>query len=151
MPADIEAVARGALYDLLVPAFAAAPYAAAPITVTYGLPHTQGAEPQEIVCMLGIEAPSEEAASLGNLQRDVVFDVIVAVKVYDPAGTGRSVDGRAFTLVGTVRSTVKANMSLNGTVIWAQATAARTDGPLPVQEGWIVIVEVPIRVKARYS
>lgn len=143
MPSSSIAAARGALYDLLVPALT-------PVQTTYGLPPTVETEEQEVVCMLGLEGPSEDVASLGSgNRREETYDIIVAVKVWKPDGTGRDVDSRAFTLVDLVRNTVLANRSLTQTVTWAQPVAARTDGPVPLQEGFIEIVELPIRCTAR--
>lgn len=147
MPSSLSA-SYGNLYDLLVPALAGLTPA---VETVWGLPQTVESEPQEVVCLLGVEAPSEDAAALGNRRRSEEYSIIVAAKVYQPAGTARDVWTRMLVIVDTVRNTVLNNSNLNGAagVLWAEPAEVRSDGTVPLQEGWIAFVEIPIRVHAR--
>lgn len=123
----------------------------APISMIFGLPSTIVEEEQEVVAMLGIEGPSEDPAAFGNRRRQEVYDILVGVKVHQPDGTRQTVDARGFEIIDMVRNVAldSAHNTLGGHVLWCGPAAVRTDGVTPVEQGYVMFADVPIRCHAR--
>lgn len=138
--------ARQALYTLLAGA-----QALAGVQVTFGIPATTAGEEQEVVALLGIEAGEEDWAALGNKRRDEMYQIVVAVKAYDPSGTAATVDARCWQIVDAVRDTVltQTTMGVDG-IQWVHPVGTRSDGVAPAQGGgWVAFATVPVGIKAR--
>ncbi len=152
------ATARANLHSLLV---TAAPTSSTQpdrkVQVAFGPPDSY--EDQEVIALLGVETPDEDARALGRNQRHEEYVLIVGVKAYDPTGTAASVDARVYALADVVRSTVNGNDTLKVNNVPAVYDAAPVslrsrfpDGVIPhVDGGWISILEVVIRVQQRIS
>ena len=151
MPSSISA-ARAALYAKLT---AHASLGAGGLQVVYGPPDAY--EEQEVVTLLGTVDTDEEPVTLGPGNKDETYDLLVGIKVHDPAGTAEEVDARGYAIADAVAGAVEADgdLTLNDTVMWALAGGPRTPnrlGVLPAKGGgWVLFLEVPIRCRARVT
>lgn len=149
--ASTISAARSALYDLL----AARSWTGGTPQVEFGAPG--GYEEQEVVALLGVEAPDEEPGVIGGPKpRDETFILVVAVKAHDPAAsTGQTVDARCFSLMDQVRTVVYANPTLSaslGTPGWARIASQTTEGALRAEGGgWVMFGEVRVACRTRIA
>lgn len=152
--ASTISAARVALFNKLEQA-AAGGGVLSDVQISWGDPLAY--EEQEVVALLGISAPDEVPASLGNLSRDESYGIEVRIKVYGPEDDAATVDGRAFAMADAVRSVVNVQPpTLSGTVRFAQVTSQRCDaGVQPVlnesgsQTGWICFIDMTVGCSAR--
>jgi hypothetical protein len=148
--ASTISAARGALYDLL-----AAAAGLSGVQVTFGMPSAY--EEQEVVALMGVEAPDEEPAVIGGARpRDEVFTIVVAVKAHDPAAdTAQTVDARCWALADEVREVVYANQTLSGALSqpgWARIVSQTSAGAMPAEGGgWVAFAEIRVLSRARIA
>lgn len=149
--ASTIAGARQALYDAL----AAHVFPGTAPQVEFGSPLAY--EEQEVVALMGVEAPDEDEAVFGGPRpRDEQFTLVVTVKVHDPAAeSGSVVDARGFELADEVRDVVYADQSLSGalgTAGWARVESQTTEGAQPANGGgWFMFIDVRVRCRARVA
>ncbi len=147
--ASTISAARAALFALLD----ANTYPGARPQITFGPPDAY--EEPEVVAMLGVESPDEEAAALGAQRREEVYVLIVGVKAHDPAGTAASVDARGFALADSVRSTIHAtntSRTLTNNVRSAEVIRQATDGVQPAEGGgWVIFLRLAVQCRQRIT
>ncbi len=147
--ASTISAARAALFALLD----ANTYPGARPQVTFGPPDAY--EEPEVVAMLGVESPDEEAAALGAQRREEVYVLVVGVKAHDPAGTAAVVDARGFALADSVRATVHATTTgrtLSNTVRTAEVIRQTTVGAQPAEgSGWVIFLQLAIECRQRIT
>jgi hypothetical protein len=147
--ASTISAARAALYALL----AANTYPGAAPQVTFGPPDAY--EEPEVIAMLGVESPDEEAAALGAQRREEIYGLVVGVKAHDPAGTAATVDARGFALADSVRAAVHATTTgrtLSSTVRTAEIARQTTDGVQPADGGgWVIFIRLLVECRQRIT
>lgn len=146
---------RQALYSML----AAHTFPGDAPQLAFGAPGAY--EEQEVVLLMGVEAPDEDDALFGGPKpRDEIFTLVVGVKVHDPAGEAVDVDARGFALADEVRDVVYGDSTLGGSLSpagWARIESQTTEGALPATDeggnalGWVIVIEVRVRCRARIS
>ncbi len=144
MASSISA-ARAALFARL-----AAADALAGVQVTYGAPADH--EDPEVVALLGVRDPDEEAAAMGAGRKDETYQLEVGVKVHDRGGEAADVDARAYALADAVAEAVEGtgDYTLGGTVMWAFVTSTVGVGAQAAEGGgWVCFLTVLVTCKAR--
>ncbi len=120
------------------------------VQVTYGPPDAY--ETQEVVALMGVRNPDEEPVSLGAGRKDETYQLEVAVKAHNPAGTAQEVNDRGRAIADVVVDEIEGsgNYSLGGSVMWALCEPSTTLGPQPAQGGgWVIFLTVLVTCKAR--
>lgn len=140
--------ARANFYDALSNAITDA-------QVSFGEP--AGHEENEVVAILGVFDPTEEAAQLGDDERHEEYRLEIVVKVHDPAGTAQAVDQRGWELADSVRGVVRADRTLNGALVGlgASVISMQSDGARPATTtegdayGWVIFIRIFVLCRGR--
>jgi hypothetical protein len=121
------------------------------VQVTYGAPDAH--EEQKVVALLGTRDADEEAAAMGAGRKDETYELLVKVKVHDPAGTPQDVDVAGYALGDAVVDAVEGagDYTLDNTVMWAFATSTTSANGVQAAEGggWVIFIDVIVTCKAR--
>lgn len=137
--------ARAALFELL-----AAESELDGVQRTFGPPAAY--EEQQVVSLLGLRDSDEDDAALGAQRHEETYELEIALKAHDPAGTAESVDARGFAIADIVRRVVHSNRTLNATVRDARVISQTTVGVQAAEGGgWVIFLSLFVRCRQRIT